>query len=366
MNNFTQLLLAWWDDNKRNLPWKDTHDAYTIWLSEIILQQTRVEQGLPYFERLTTAFPTVTHLANAPEDQLMHLWEGLGYYSRARNLHATAKHIAFTLDGVFPNTYETIMQLKGIGPYTAAAIASFAFGLPHAVVDGNVFRVLARYFNINTPIDSTEGKKQFTELANRLLPPSQAANYNQALMDFGALQCKPANPLCHTCPLQPYCAAYKHQTVDLLPIKAKKMVRKTRFFNYLVINIAQNTPDTPNICIRKRTDSDIWQNLYEFPMIETTDTLLDTNQLINQKQWQNWFADAVPIVTNVSKIYEQLLTHQHIKACFWQINLPENTILPNNWQTIHPTEVTNYAFPKVLNTYAHDYWIAPQKQQSLF
>lgn len=342
------------------MPWKDTHDPYIIWLSEIILQQTRVEQGLPYFERLRAAFPTVGHLANAPEDQLMHLWEGLGYYSRARNLHTTAKHIAFELDGVFPSKYEKIVQLKGIGPYTAAAIASFAFGLPYAVLDGNVFRVLARYFGISTPIDSTEGKKQFAELANRLLPPNRPAHYNQALMDFGALQCKPASPLCSTCPLQPYCVAYKQQTVEILPVKAKKMVRKTRFFTYLVIESDQH------IYISKRTNSDIWQNLYEFPMLETTNELLYGYQLAEQQQWQIWFGKAVPTIANVSKVYEQLLTHQRITACFWHLQLPPNIDLPNNWLKITPPDMANYAFPKVLNSYVADYWTKKNTAPSLF
>lgn len=360
MDNFTHLLLDWWEGNKRSLPWKDTHDPYIIWLSEIILQQTRVEQGLPYFERLRAAFPTVAHLANAPEDQLMHLWEGLGYYSRARNLHTTAKYIAFQLGGVFPSKYEKIVQLKGIGPYTAAAIASFAFGLPHAVLDGNVFRVLARYFGISTPIDSTEGKKQFAELANRLLPPNCPADYNQALMDFGALQCKPANPLCNTCPLQPYCVAYKQQTVEILPVKAKKMVRKARFFTYLVIQSDQH------IYICKRTNSDIWQNLYEFPMLETATELPQSHLLTEQQQWQIWFGKAVPNIINVSKAYRQLLTHQQITACFWHLQLPPNTAVPNNWLKIVPLDMANYAFPKVLNSYVADYWTQKNTKPSLF
>ena len=219
---FTKNLMAWFATNHRPMPWKGEKNPYLIWLSEIILQQTRVEQGLPYFLKFKENYPTVTDLANAPEDEVMRMWQGLGYYSRARNLHFTAKHIAYDLNGVFPKTYVEILKLKGVGTYTAAAIASFAYDLPNAVVDGNVYRVLARYFGIETPIDSTIGKKEFTKLAYELLDNKRPADYNQAIMDFGATQCKPKKPNCINCPLNQKCIGFNTQKIDTLPIKTKK------------------------------------------------------------------------------------------------------------------------------------------------
>ena len=218
------------------MPWKGEKNPYLIWLSEIILQQTRVEQGLPYYERFRENYPTVTDLANAPEDEVMKLWEGLGYYSRARNLHATAKMIDQEMDSIFPTTHAEILKLKGVGPYTAAAIASFAYNLPHAVVDGNVYRVLSRFFGIETPIDSTSGKKEFAQLAQDLIDKKQPGNYNQAIMDFGATHCMPKKPKCSQCLLRKNCKALLNNKVTSLPIKIKKIKKQTRYFNYLVIN----------------------------------------------------------------------------------------------------------------------------------
>ncbi|MEO1629046.1 MAG: A/G-specific adenine glycosylase, partial [Bacteroidota bacterium] len=231
---FSTALLGWYQNNHRPLPWKGIKDPYLIWLSEIILQQTRVATGWAYFERFREQYPTVHHLADASIDEVMKLWEGLGYYSRARNLHFTAQHISRTLGGTFPNTYKDILQLKGVGPYTAAAIASFAFGLPVAVVDGNVYRVLSRVFGMRDPIDSGAGKKKFAELANLLLDKDRPADYNQAIMDFGATVCTPGVPNCHQCPFEDRCLANAEGTARELPVKSKKLVRKTRYFNYLV------------------------------------------------------------------------------------------------------------------------------------
>ncbi|MEO1264044.1 MAG: A/G-specific adenine glycosylase, partial [Bacteroidota bacterium] len=239
--------MEWFSTNHRPLPWKGEKNPYLIWLSEIILQQTRVEQGLPYFEKFKKKYPTVKDLANAPEDEVMKMWEGLGYYSRARNLHAAAKFIADELNGTFPDTFHEILGLKGVGPYTAAAIASFAYGLPHAVVDGNVYRVLSRFFGIEEPIDTTAGKKLFAALAQELLDEKQAGNYNQAIMDFGATHCTPALPACTSCLMKSKCTAFQKNTVNKLPVKIKKTKRRQRFFNYLILN------EKGNVFIKKRT-----------------------------------------------------------------------------------------------------------------
>ena len=261
---FFEFLIKWnRNENKREMPWKGEKDPYKIWISEIILQQTRVQQGLAYYNRFIEAWPNVKSLAKAKEQEVYKLWEGLGYYSRCRNLIASARYINDELDGRFPDTYEDILSLKGIGDYTAAAIASFAFNQPYAVVDGNVFRVLARFFGIQTPIDSTEGKKLFRSLANELIDKNNPAEYNQAIMDFGAVVCKPVLPLCSECPLQKKCVASQKNLVSLLPVKEKGIKIRQRFFNYLVVEHGDK------IYIRQRTEKDIWQNLYEFILIET-------------------------------------------------------------------------------------------------
>ena len=244
---FTKILMEWHDPNARPMPWKSEKNPYLVWLSEIILQQTRVEQGLPYFIRFKEKYPTIQQLANAPEDELMKLWEGLGYYSRARNLHFSAKYITKDLKGGFPTTYKEILKLKGVGPYTASAVASFAFGLPHAVVDGNVYRVLSRVFGIDTAIDTSLGKKKIDALAHEHLDKQIPGKYNQAILDFGATQCSPKLPSCEDCPLKNQCYAFTNDQVGLYPVKSKKIKRKTRFFNYLVLN----NEDT--VIIKKRT-----------------------------------------------------------------------------------------------------------------
>ncbi len=260
---FTQSILTWYDPNRRPLPWKHIDDPYLVWLSEIILQQTRVDQGLAYYERFKATFPTVEDLAAATQDEVFKLWEGLGYYSRARNLHASAKFVAHNLNGIFPNTYKTLLQLKGVGPYTAAAVASFSFGLPHAVVDGNVYRVLSRFTNSATPIDSTEGKKEYALLAQQLLDQDQPALYNQAIMDVGATICTPKKPVCEQCPLIRKCAAYETGTIGERPIKVKKLTRKTRYFQFLLLKHPKG------YLLQKREGKDIWQGLYQFPLLET-------------------------------------------------------------------------------------------------
>lgn len=346
---FRQRLMDWYATSHRPMPWKGEKNPYLIWLSEVILQQTRVEQGLPYFEKFKQNYPTVHDLANALEDEVMKLWEGLGYYSRARNMHATAKFIASELNGIFPNTYEGILTLKGVGPYTAAAIASFAYDLPHAVVDGNVFRVLARVFGIDTPSDSTIGKKLFNELAQQALDVDQPGKYNQAIMDFGATQCTPQSPNCSACPLQSDCYAFQHKMVDKLPIKTKSIVKKERFFHYLVIQSGEQ------VLLQKRTAKDIWQNLYEFPVIELPTLAVELDTLTKNAFWQQYIGEKSYVLTRISKPFRQTLTHQIVTAVFWEINLQEDfSAISANSVIVARKNWHKFAFPKVIDWYLQD------------
>lgn len=341
---FARLLLKWnREKNSRQMPWKGEKNPYRIWLSEIILQQTRVEQGLNYYNNFIKTFPDIRKLANAPDEKVFKLWEGLGYYSRCRNLLSTARFISQELGGKFPSTYETIHALKGVGPYTAAAIASFAFNLPHAVVDGNVFRVLARVFGISTPTDSTTGKKMFTELANRLLDKKQPGLYNQAIMDFGATVCKPISPLCKNCVFKKDCVAYLQQTTDKLPVKEKKIKIKSRWFNYFVLQYRNE------IAIQQRTEKDIWQSLYEFPVIETTGktTIPQTKQQVKKSGW-----GVEPVIRKewVSSIYKQQLSHQLIHCRFIRVELNHKP-RPTGWMWIRSSQLKFHAFPRIINHY---------------
>lgn len=347
---FTQHLMEWFSTNHRPLPWKGEKNPYYIWLSEIILQQTRVEQGLPYFKRFKANYPTIEDLANAPEDEVMKLWEGLGYYSRARNLHFTAKHISNELKGIFPTTYKEILKLKGVGPYTAAAITSFAYDLPHAVVDGNVYRVLSRFFGIHTPIDSTEGKKEFNKLAQELLDINQAANYNQAIIDFGATHCTPKSPNCHSCPLQNDCIAYQKDKITLLPIKSKKIIKKERYFQYFILNYQNDI-----VLLNKRIAKDIWQNLYDFPLIESKKMDLSLAEIKKSDLWKQWIESYDFKVLKTSKPYKQTLTHRKVIAIFWEIQI--NALVPENsnpYVKIDKKNISKFAFPKVIDWYLQD------------
>lgn len=346
---FRRQLMDWYANSHRPLPWKGEKNPYFIWLSEIILQQTRVEQGLPYFEKFKDAYPRIQDLADAPEDEVMKLWEGLGYYSRARNMHATAKVIANDLNSLFPDTYESILALKGVGPYTAAAIASFAYDLPHAVVDGNVFRVLSRFFGIETPTDSTAGKKMFNDLAQQALDVTQPGKYNQAIMDFGATQCTPQLPNCPQCPLQAHCTAFHQNLVDKLPVKTKSIVKKERFFYYLIIQHGDET------VLQKRTAKDIWQNLYEFPRLELPALANDTNAVMESEIWKQLIDNQNFTIKQISKPYRQILTHQIVKAVFWEIEL--HTDLPALFGDLISVERKNwhkFAFPKIIDCYLQD------------
>lgn len=340
----SDILIAWYKKNKRDLPWRNTTDPYKIWLSEIMLQQTQVVQGLSYYLKFTEEFPKITDLAKAPEDKVMQMWQGLGYYSRARNLHYTAKEITKTYKGKFPETYSDIRNLKGIGDYTAAAIASIAYNLPHAVVDGNVYRVLSRLFAIKTPINSTQGKKEFQELANEILNTNKAGLHNSAIMEFGALWCKPQNPNCETCPLQQHCLAYEKGLVTKLPVKENKIKIKNRYFNYIVITYKDFT------YIKKRTEKDIWQNLYEFMLIES-DNAIEPEELLLRDEIKKLAEDFN--VTSVTKHKKHILSHQHIYATFYELN-SNKPIRNNNLKKIKKAELRNYALPQLIIKYLKD------------
>ncbi len=342
--NFVAKLIKWnKNENFREMPWKGEKDPYKIWLSEIILQQTRVDQGLAYYNKFVKRFPTVRDLARAPEIKVFKLWEGLGYYTRCKNLIATARHIHGNLKGQFPTQYEEILALKGIGPYTAAAIGSFAFNLPYAVIDGNVFRVLSRYFGIEVPIDSTEGKRLFSTLANELLDKKQPGIYNQSIMDFGAIICKPKLPLCENCVLKEHCTAFLKEMVQLLPIKEKSVTKTTRWFYYLVIEVDDE------VFVRKRGIKDIWENLYEFFLIETKDALL----LENMKIVQELIGNIAFELLQISPVYKQLLTHQTIRGQFVRIKINDRIEL-KGYNIVKKKALEKLPFPKYIDNYLKD------------
>lgn len=348
-SQFRRRLLAWLDDHDRELPWKGEPDPYLIWLSEIILQQTRVDQGLPYFLRFKETFPTVFELAAATEDQVFKLWEGLGYYARARNLHATAKRIVSDFGGRFPDNYADILSLKGVGPYTAAAIASFGFQLPHAVVDGNVYRVLARIWGIDTPIDSSPGKRQFQELADELLDPSKPGRYNQAIMDFGAIWCTPANPQCRDCPFEQECQAKQTNRITDLPVKKKKIQKKDRYFHYLDFDYEALT------WLSQRSARDIWQGLYEFPMVEGPRLWTEWEQVLKQVAMLDWLGHSSYEVIQKSPPFRQTLSHQHIHAIFWKIQLSQpSPVLNKEFVQIERKNLPKFAVPKIVDWYLRD------------
>lgn len=309
--NFSTVIIYWYKQNKRDLPWRATTNPYTIWLSEIILQQTKVAQGLPFYLAFTNAFPTVFDLANASEQEVLKLWQGLGYYSRARNLHATAKYIVENLNGKFPKIYRDLLQLKGVGEYTAAAIASFSYKEMVPVVDGNVYRVLSRYFNVTTDISSARAKKEFTALAFEIISRKEPDVFNQAIMEFGALQCVPRNPNCTICPLQTSCYAFGFNKIEELPVKLKKTKVKHRFLNYLLI-LDNNNKTTAN----QRVEKGIWHNLYEFPVIETETEVTNEEvlQLIKEK-----INSPIEIILLENETVLHKLSHQHLHIKFWKV-----------------------------------------------
>jgi len=345
--DFSKKLLQWnKKENKRAMPWKGETDPYKIWLSEIILQQTRVEQGWAYYEKFVKAFPSVNHLAKASSQKVFKMWEGLGYYTRCKNLIETAKKISKDYKGKFPSSYQEIRSLKGIGPYTAAAIASFAFNLPYAVVDGNVERVLSRYFGIDTPVDTTSGKKMYTELANALLDKKQPGIYNQSIMDFGAIICKPQNPLCAVCPQKTDCQAYQYNLIELLPVKAKKLQKKERWLYYFIIEF-----DT-SVYIRERKEKDIWQNLYEFVLLETKHEI-DKKEIIHSDVIRSVLRKEKISIEKISNLYKQQLTHQTIYSQFIHITISK-PILLKEYLFIKKKDLAKYPFPKSIAAYLNE------------
>jgi len=356
---FTKKLIEWHlTVNKRTMPWKEEKDPYKIWLSEIILQQTRVEQGLSYYNKIVGIYPTVEQLAGAPDDEVFKLWEGLGYYSRCRNLISTAKFITKTLNGRFPEQYEAILALKGVGPYTAAAIASFAYNLPYAVVDGNVLRVLARFFGKEIAVDSKEGLRYFSQLAQQLLPAKKAALYNQAIMDFGATVCKPKVARCSICPIKSKCVAFNKGLVNQLPVKEKLLIKKDRWIYYFVFS--HNT----HILVHQRTGG-IWEGLFEFYLLEQFSVQHWTKDTINQ-----WLQAQMGItgyhLKSVSPVYKQQLTHQNISGQFIAVDIavvPESLL---HMQKIEQNALQSLAFPKFINQYLQNEAVSKSRQPLLF
>ncbi len=338
---FGKALLPWYREHRRPLPWRETRDPYRIWLSEVILQQTRVDQGTAYWHRFVAQYPTVKELAQAPEDEVLRLWQGLGYYSRARNLRTAAQQVLAHHDGKFPSHYAAIRGLKGVGDYTAAAIASIAFGLVEPVVDGNVYRVLSRVFGIATPIDSTIGRKEFRELAARLMDKAQHGDHNQAVMELGAIVCTPKNPRCGDCPLAAHCLARRTDRIADLPVKAGKTKVRGRHFNYLHIT------NKAGIFLLKRTGKDIWHGLYEIPLLETEQpvTAKGFDRLLTEAFGAGWTLESEhgPV--------KHVLSHQVIHARFWKVRPPKGFRTPKAWVRVKQEDIDRYALPRLIERY---------------
>ncbi|MDG1397907.1 MAG: A/G-specific adenine glycosylase [Polaribacter sp.] len=341
---FSNALIQWYLQNSRDLPWRKTKNPYFIWLSEIMLQQTRVAQGLDYYLKFSESFPSIFDLANADESTVLKMWQGLGYYSRARNLHFTAKYIANDLNGEFPSTYKEILKLKGVGDYTASAIASFAFNEPTAVVDGNVYRVLSRYFGIDTAINSSAGIKEFKLLAETLIDTKQPAIYNQAIMEFGAIQCKPKKPVCMFCSLSDSCVALQKNLIDKLPVKEKKIKVRKRYFNFLVVKTNNN-----KTILSERKGKGIWQGLYQFPLIEKDKTIHKEDLII-----ANEFIELFPKETTISLFNKKeiihKLSHQHLHTQFWIVETSNLISANKNWD-----EIEKYPVPVLIANFLEAY-----------
>ena len=336
---FSKNLRQWYRKNGRKLPWRSTKEAYKIWLSEIILQQTRVNQGLPYYNKFLENFPSIKQLAAASEDQILRLWQGLGYYSRARNLHAAAKQVLRDFNGEFPADFEKLRSIKGIGDYTASAIASFAFDLPHPVVDGNVYRFLSRFFGMDIPIDSSQGKKAFNELALELMDAQHAAEHNQAMMEIGSLVCKPISPNCDECPFAMACHAYLYNKVSDYPVKGKKLHSKKRYFHYFLVT------DGISTYIKRRNEKDIWQGLFELPLVELFE-----------------LSDFPPALPEMAKIHQpifskqpikrkHILSHQELHACFWKVNIVKCLPPKDGFLRVKLSDLSTFGFPQLIVNY---------------
>jgi len=350
---FHKKLILWYLQNKRSLPWRDTINPYFIWLSEIMLQQTRVAQGLPYYEKFVSTFPTVHQLASGSEEQVLKLWQGLGYYSRARNLHVTAKYVSTELDGKFPTTFSDLLMLKGVGDYTASAIASICFDEPTAVVDGNVYRVLSRFFGIDTPINSAKGIKEFKSLAQELIDATQPGTYNQAIMEFGARYCVPKKPNCMECIFNDKCKAWDENRVEVLPVKLKKAKIRKRYFNYIVA-----LSEDQKTILQQRTEKGIWQQLYEFPLIETeTETDLTTfRKLQKYKELSKSLKiETVSLYNEASVVHK--LSHQHLHTRFWIASVSEAPINIDSIKEkgVSIAKIRNYAVPVLIENFISDF-----------
>ena len=343
MDEYRKALTVWYNHSKRELPWRDSHDPYNIWVSEVILQQTRVRQGLEYYHNFLKKFPNVRILAEAKEEEVLKVWQGLGYYSRARNMHHAAKTILAQYEGEFPEDYISIRNLKGIGDYTAAAIASIAFSLPYAVVDGNVFRVLSRLFGIPTTIDSSAGKKEFYSIAQMMLDTSRPGESNQALMELGAILCLPDQPSCLTCPLMKKCYAFANQSVSEFPVRSKQAKQKGRYLNYLYLY------NEEHIFLEKREDKDIWRNMYQFPLIETSDPF-SAEEVANSDAWITLLANLNFTLEIISPEIIHLLSHQRLHIRFFTIRL-NDAKHPDHLLVAGKAEISRYPVPKPIENF---------------
>ena len=346
MNILHDTLINWYAENRRDLPWRHDPTPYEVWLSEVILQQTRVNQGMDYYLRFIEKWPTVVDLAKAFEEEVLKMWQGLGYYSRARNLHQCAKQVVEQYNGEFPADFEALKKLKGVGDYTAAAIASIAFNLPHTVVDGNVYRVLARLYDTDTPININEGQKRFAQLADEILNRKQPGLHNQAMMEFGALHCTPKNPNCLLCPLQAQCLAFTHQTVLQRPVKLPKVKVTTRYFNYLVIRINNS------VYLHKRCGNDIWRNLYDFPCVESEQPL-SVEEVIASEQFQQLIGSRSFTICKVSPVFTHKLTHRTLLAQFIEIKLEQKLlqIETKDLFLTRETDLVSFPIPRLIDLY---------------
>ncbi|MDA3927632.1 MAG: A/G-specific adenine glycosylase [Prolixibacteraceae bacterium] len=341
---FSYKILKWYNLEKRDLPWRLSSDPYKIWISEVILQQTRIAQGTAYYLRFIEKFPNIEELAKAKEDEVLKIWQGLGYYSRARNLHTAAKQIVNDYDGIFPNNALELKTLKGIGDYTASAIASIIFNEPIAVIDGNVYRVLSRIYGIEEAIDSTLGKNVFKNLANQIIEIKNPGDYNQAIMEFGALQCIPKNPNCTNCIFQNECIAFKSNSIHLLPKKEKKTKQSIRFFNYMYIIYKEG------IYFKKRVENDIWKNMYDLPLIETS-TSTTIEELSKATQWISMFRSTKTQIQAISKEHIHKLSHQSINVKFIELSINSEKNLPSNFIRIDKRNIFDLAVPKVIEKF---------------
>ncbi len=343
MSEFHKILSNWYKQNKRDLPWRLNKVPYYVWISEIILQQTRVDQGTDYFLRFIERFPTIDSLANSSENEVLKMWQGLGYYSRARNIHFAAQQIMNNFNGKFPVTYPEIRSLKGVGDYTAAAVASISFGLPYAAVDGNVYRVLSRIYGIATPTDSSKGKKEFSELAMQLLDKQNPGSYNEAVMEFGALQCTPRKPDCSVCPFEQQCVAFNRSEITKLPVKTNKIKIRHRFFNYLYLKHEKT------IILEQRLENDIWQNLYQLPLIESLKALTLEELIVHEKFHSLFKTESITIESASNEILH-LLSHQKLHVRFIEISLSKSEI-NKNWIKIAPELLHEYPIPKLIDNF---------------